>query len=300
MRNLLSTLPALFLATVATAQLQPVGPFTGTLHEEFETESYSSCVPGRVFRNHADLCTPGYSGLIVTYGWYLYYGYAMYPRGDSHSFAGTTRGHANLVFDTPVQRFGAYFGTVGYLAGGVAWFFDDQDRLLTTLPISAPRGGWAWNGWDAGHGGTKIKRVEMIANDPYNGGALLCMEDAEMDIAVGTITRRPIGCGTLTVAATGLPVIGETITFTLAGPPAPRGFVVGTPIAALPIPACPTCRLGVDGFVLAGSRFVLDIPNNPVFLDANVGAQGFALTSGPCLGSVAISDAIDVWVGLGN
>ncbi len=135
-----ATLSALFLSALATAQIATVGPFAGAFQEEFETESYSSCVPGRVFRNRADLCTPGYSGVLVTYGWYLYYGYAMYPRRDSHSFAGTTRGHANLVFDTPVQRFGAYFGTVGYLAGGVAWFFDEQDRPIATLPITAPRG----------------------------------------------------------------------------------------------------------------------------------------------------------------
>jgi hypothetical protein len=208
----------------ATAQISTTGTFTGTVTEEFETQSMSnSCVPGRVFLAQADLCTPAVNGCMITYGWLLYVGYAMYPHNQSNSFFGTTLGHAMLTFDTPAQRFGGFFGTVGYLAGGVATFYDSADNVLATLPITAPRGNWAWNGWDAG-AGAKIKRVEMVANDPYNGGALLCIDDAEYD-PYGAVAYFGSGCsgslGTPSLRATGPFGIGETLAFAVTNTAAP-------------------------------------------------------------------------------
>lgn len=290
---------SLALATPLAAQLTPIAPFTGQRQEGFETQSYSACVPGRVFQNTADFCTPGYSGVLVTYGWLLYVGYAVYPRNNSNSFAGTSLGNGVFTFDTPVQRFGAYLGTVGYLAGGTARFFDATNTLIGTQSLTAPRGGWAWNGWDVGHGGTKIKRVELIANDPYNGGALICVEDAEIDLSLGTITTTPMGCGALPIAATGLPVIGDTVTFSLgSGPAAASGFLLGTPTPPVALPICPGCTVGVNGFLVTGNSFVLDIPNDPALLDVAVSAQGFRWNGGPCLGGFSVSARADVWIGL--
>lgn len=298
--NALRTLAPAALTGALAAQLTPVGPFAATFVEEFETQSYSQCVPGRVFDDRGDFCTPGHNGVLVTFGWYLYYGYAMYPRNQSNSFAGTTLGHGWFTFDTPVQRFGAWFGTVGYLAGGVARFYDENHALIGSQPLAAPRGNWAWNGWDVGHGGAKIKQVELIGNDPYNGGALICVEDAQIDVSVGSITSRPLGCGGLPITATGIPVIGDTVTFALPASAAFQGFVVGSPIPAQPLAPCPGCQLGVQGVTLAGTSFVLDVPNDPAFLDLPVSAQGFRCGGGPCLGLLSLSDAVDVWIGLGN
>lgn len=287
----------LFLTAALTAQLTPTGPFTGFYQEGFETQSYTSCVPARVFQNHGDFCTPGHSGVLVTYGWLLYVGYAEYPRNGSNSFAGTTLGHGWFTFDAPVQRFGAYFGTVGYLAGGIANFYDANHVLIGTMPITAPRGGWAWNGWDVGHGGAKIQQIEVIANDPYNGGALICIDDAEVDVSVGSITTTTLGCGTLPITAGGLPVPGDTISLSLPTSTAFQGFVIGQPIAPQPIAACPGCQVGVSGFTAASRSLSIDVPNSPTFLDFSFAAQGFRFAGGTCLGFASVSDRVEVWIG---
>jgi hypothetical protein len=118
---------------------------------------------------------------VDTFGWLLYC--AIYPHNGSNGLFGSAFGPADFTFDVPAQRFGGYFGTNGYLPGGIANFYDTNDQLLASLAITAPACTWAWNGWDAGLG-PKIKRVELIGNDPYNGGGLLQMDDMEYDPAV--------------------------------------------------------------------------------------------------------------------
>ena len=56
---------------IATAQT-PIGPFTGTESEGFETQDspgFNPCIIGGVFNNNGDLCTPGSSGAHITSGW---------------------------------------------------------------------------------------------------------------------------------------------------------------------------------------------------------------------------------------
>lgn len=292
--------PVLLLAASLTGQVTPIPYFAGTYTEEFDQLALQGPCSPRVFGNRGDFCTPGFNGVMVTYGWLVYVGYALYPANASNGFAGVTQGHGWFTFDEPVQRFGALFGTVGYLAGGTAKLYDANHVLIATEALTAPRGSWAWNGWDVGHGGTKIKFVELTANDPYNGGALICVENAQIDPSLGTITTTPMACGALPITATGLPVIGDTVTVSLGASSAFQGFVVGTPMTPQPIAACPSCQIGVQGFVQAGSQLILDVPNNPAFLDLSLAAQGFRFTGGPCLGFVAASDRVEVWVGLGQ
>jgi hypothetical protein len=292
-KALFAVLSVFGLAAVSSAQLAPTPPFTGLYNEEFDAG-----LPGyRTLDNTASIAPSPGGQMMITYGWLVYVGYSVYPRGQSNSFLGTVVGHAVLTFDTPVQRFGAWFATVGYLPGGYARIYDDGNNLLATEPLAAPRGGpWVWDGWDAGPNGPKMKRIEFFANDPYNGGALLCIEDAECDISLGTVSTRPTGCGGLGIAVAGLPVVGDTMTFSLAGSGGFAGFVVGASDDA-PIGPCSGCTLGVSGVSVVGTSFLLDIPNSPVFLDLAISAQGFRLGAGPCLGMLQLSDTLDVRIG---
>lgn len=286
-------LPGFLLAAAASAQLTSVPQFTGAWNEEFE----SQLVGGRVFDDHATISASPGGYCVITNAWMQYVGYTVYSRNNSNSFLGSAVGHAVLTFDTPVQRFGAWFATVGYLPGGFARLYDDANNLIATRPLVAPRGSpWVWDGWDAGVLGPKFKRIEFFANDPYNGGALLCIEEAEMDIWLGTIATRSTGCGGLGIAVAGLPVMGDTLTFTLAGVTGFSGFVVGAPIST-PIGPCPGCTLGVNGATVSGTPYWLDLPNDPGFLDMQIAVQGFTFDIGPCLGMLRISDTIDIRVG---
>jgi hypothetical protein len=286
-------LSCLLSASAATAQLTSVPQFTGAYAEGFE----SPLVNGRVFHNHATVTASPGGYCMITNAWMQYVGYTVYSRNNSNSFLGSGTGYLVLTFDTPVQRFGAWFATVGYLAGGIARLYDDASNLIATQPLAAPRGTpWMWDGWDAGVLGPKIKRIELLANDPYNGGAMLCVEDAEMDIWLGTVTTRATGCGGLGIAVSGLPIVGDTLTFTMTGASAFAGYIVGARTSA-PIGPCAGCTLGANGVNMIGSPYALDIPNRASLLDLPFAVQGFSIGTGPCLNLVKISDTIDVRVG---
>jgi hypothetical protein len=182
-RPSLTILTTLVLSSIGNAQITTTGPFTGTYTEEFEhllNYPWPQCIPGRIFDNHADACTPSGNYCVDTFGWLLYC--AIYPHNGSNGLFGSAQGPVDYTFDTPAQRFGGYFGTNGYLAGGHAEFYDVNDNMIASLPITAPSCDWAWNGWDAGTG-TKFAHVLIYANDPYNGGALMQMDDMEVDPA---------------------------------------------------------------------------------------------------------------------
>lgn len=290
-------LTSLMLAGAASAQIVNTPAFSGLYNEEFD----GSLPGGRTLQNTATIAASPGGQMMLTYGWLVYVGYTVYPMGQSNSFLGTVVGHAILTFDTPVQRAGAYFAAVGYVSGGYANIYDEAGGLIATKPLAAPRGGpWVWDGWDAGVMGPKIKRIELFANDPYNGGALLCVENLQADISLGTIETRTTGCGGLGISASGLPVIGDTVTVNTTGATGFRGYVIGQPTST-PITGCPGCLIGVSGVSLIGtSQYLLDIPNNPAFLDLTVSVQGFSFGTGPCLNMLKVSDTIDIRIGEGN
>lgn len=284
----------LALEVPVTAQIVDVGPFAGANLEEFDNQ-----LPGgRILQNTATIAPSPGGQMILPQSWLVYVGYTVTAMAQSNSFLGTSVGHAVVTFDDPVQRFGAYFATVGYVSGGYALIYDDNGNLIANKPLVAPRGmPWTWDGWDAG-GGPKFKRIELFANDPYNGGALLCIDNATCDIWLGTMGTRPTGCSGLSIVASGLPELGDTVQFQVTGGSGFRAIGLGLPIDVA-LPQCPGCRVGVDALVLGGSTYVLDIPNNPAVLDATISAQAFGI-AGSCLGFLQLGDTADVRIGINH
>ena len=180
---------ALFLAVtvafggIATAQT-PIGPFTGTESEGFETQTspgFNPCIIGGVFNNNGDLCTPGSSGAHITSGWGFMC--TIFPH-DGVRFTGSAGGAYEYTFNSPVSRFGGYFGTnAGPPGGGTANFYDAANNFLGSQVIVAPHDcTWTWNGWqdDSGAG---FSRIEVPSN--VFGGAFLMMDDMEADFGGG-------------------------------------------------------------------------------------------------------------------
>ncbi|MED6333998.1 MAG: hypothetical protein VYE81_01255 [Planctomycetota bacterium] len=168
---------------IATAQT-PIGPFTGTESDGFETQqsgSFDPCIVGRVFNNNGDLCTPGSSGSHITGGWSFMC--TIQEHGGSR-FTGSAGGAYEYTFDSPVSRFGGYFGTnAGPPGGGTANFYDAANNFLGSQVIAAPADcTWTWNGWqdDSGAG---FSRIEVPSN--VFGGAFLMMDDMEADFGGG-------------------------------------------------------------------------------------------------------------------
>lgn len=184
-RPCLAFLSAAALASVASAQVAPIGPFMGSLSESFETQSgqFTQCVNGRVFNNTADLCTPGNSGCNIVGGWSFY---CMIFADTGGQFFGSLAGYAEYSFDTPVQRFGGMFGNNVNVDDGIAVFFDASGNQLASLTIHAPANcTWNWNGWDAGSG-PRIKRVQVWGLSPQGNGGYLMMDSMQCDIGPGS------------------------------------------------------------------------------------------------------------------
>jgi len=114
-------------------------------------------------------------------------------------------------------------------------------------------------------------------------------------LAPGGIGGRASGNGEMQMSFSGSPAIGQSFTMTLSTNSVLSGVIAGFP-ATIPIPGdpCPGAYLGVDGFVVMGNPYSLAVPANPAFVGIQLAFQGFDLTGGTCLGSIAISDTIDV------
>jgi hypothetical protein len=187
LRSHLTLLLALAFSASASAQVTTIGPFTGAQSEGFENGPqviFLPCVPQRVFNNTADLCTPGNSGCHTTSGWGFYC--SIYPHSGARLF-GSAGGYAEYTFDTPVQRFGGYFGNhTPDPSFGTVILFDVNNNQLFSGPINTPNDCiWHWGGWDAGTTGGKIKRA-AIYGAPQFGGGFELMDDMEYDLAGGT------------------------------------------------------------------------------------------------------------------
>lgn len=61
----------------------------------------------------------------------------------------TPTGWTVFEFDTPIVRFGGYFGMLSDVAGGNVSFLDAQGATVETLDFEIPRNEWTWRGWSS-------------------------------------------------------------------------------------------------------------------------------------------------------
>jgi hypothetical protein len=176
------------LAASASAQITPIGPFSGTMNEAPTTNfGFAQCVPGRVFSNAADLCTfdangaPA-TGIHATIGWS--FGCVIFPHSGTH-FYGSASGIPEFNFDAPIMRFGGYFGAnhdTIVAGGGTLTFYDQGNNPIgSPLQMTLPScGSWEWRGWEST---VPIKRIK-IASSAFGGGFIM-MDDLTADPSGG-------------------------------------------------------------------------------------------------------------------
>ena len=170
------------LSSAASAQIITSAPFTGQHSEDLESSPYgsSTCVPGRVFGNTADLCDPVGNGLIVTSGWSFM---CQIGTHGGVKLAGSSGGPAEFRFDQPATRFGGFFGTNCGSPDATVEFYDINNALITSLTATIPANcTWSWSGWQV-VGGPAIKRVKLIGLNPYGGG-FVDMDDVQVDYGI--------------------------------------------------------------------------------------------------------------------
>ncbi len=105
-------------------------------------------------------------------------------------------------------------------------------------------------------------------------------------------TTRPSQCGTLSIAASGSPVIWQTVQFDIGSAPL-SGTILGFP-GFIPLNAlgC-NCWQGVDQGLYLGNPLVWTIPNNPQYVGLTLSVQGWTIAGTNCFGFVDLSDTVD-------
>ncbi len=193
-RSALSIIALVTAAGAASAQITPIGPFSGSNHETFENIGLwppdGPCVfcvsdPGAF----GGICTiesvDGSASIHVTGGW----GFVcnIGPNFTPRISAATGGGGYDYHFSggSPVSQFGGYFGTNCGVADGTAQFYDGCGNLIGSAPITAPADcSWTWNGWSFS---VPVYKVRIIGN--FGGGGYLQMDDMEAT----TVSPGPTG-----------------------------------------------------------------------------------------------------------
>jgi len=212
------------LCTAASAQVVPVGPFTGTATEGFEASTpgqFTMCISPRPFNNTADLCTPGGNGAHVTGGWGFMC--SLPPHSGSRLY-GSAGGPSEWTFDSPAQRFGGYFATNSGSADATVEFYNSAGTLIDTETAMVPANcTWVWNGWQSN--AADIKRVLITGLNPFGGGFVM-MDDMEYDGGPGGCTGNvTVYCTSKVNSAGCTPSIGATGTPSAS---AGSGFMIST------------------------------------------------------------------------
>lgn len=110
----------------------------------------------------------------------------------------------------------------------------------------------------------------------------------------GVYSYAVVNCGGAVIQHTGgVPAIGAALEFEVPNATL-AGFVIGFPQApAIPVPGCAGCLVGVNGAGILLNPLPLAIPPDVRFVGVDLAVQGFELANGPCLGSIALTDAVN-------
>jgi hypothetical protein len=179
-------LAGLAFSASAFGQISTTGPFTGDSSENFNALPFPVFVAefSDLFDGSVDMKSypAGSSGLHATGGWGFF---SSIPARSAPRLVGGAGTNVEWVFNTPVARFGGYFGTNADVPGATITFFDvNNNQIGSTLDVNCPNTPtnsveWAWNGWDST---VPIARALLIATNQFGG---FIMED-DMELGFGS------------------------------------------------------------------------------------------------------------------
>lgn len=166
-----SAIIACGVAAHANAQIVPIGEFTGDQSEGFEALPIGFFTSHPVFDNTGVVQTiDGSNTLLIALRGWSFMG-IVFPHSGL-KFMGGSIALPEWVFDVPALQFGGFFTTNSGTSDAVAFFYDEFDNLLASLPVTAPAdNSWVWNGWETQ--GVGIKRVVIDGNNPFGGGFIM-------------------------------------------------------------------------------------------------------------------------------
>lgn len=150
----------------------------------------------------------------------------------------------------------------------------------------------------SGHGYYSPMFAAANDYDGISGTPLSIDADALTAAPSGLFVQRTTACSTTGITWSGNAIPGGAVTVSVGASPNLRGMIVGTPVSVV-LGFCPSCTLGVDGFLWNGDSFTLFVPLSPAVVGFTFSAQGFELapSGAPCLNQISLTDTVDVTIG---
>jgi hypothetical protein len=178
-------------ASLATADVIPLGPFTGDMSEGFESIGAPGSYPELpLFDGHATLDDTLSGIAVIAYNW-TGTGGTLLPYAGAY-FGGTPTGSQTLVVHEPVLQFGGYISTVSDVPGARAVFRDVDGETIATLDATIMPVTWGWQGWSSD---TPIGSIEFTGNGPF-GNRPIQFDNLEV-----TFVPEPASLGLIAVGA---------------------------------------------------------------------------------------------------
>lgn len=110
-------------------------------------------------------------------------------------------------------------------------------------------------------------------------------------------STRAGGCGSITLAYGGYPVIGHSVDLAVSGSDPFKAIAIGFPTPMAQLGGCVGCTWGITGGTTVASPYSLAVPYIPTLVGMTLSAQGFTIgTGGPCIGQVKLTGAVDFTV----
>jgi len=180
------------LTTGVDAQIMSVDPFTGDATETWETIAPPGPTPGPVdiLDDQATAHDTLTNNVMIAFNLVSFEtGEEIFAR-NGNFMAGAPTGWFTVEFDTPVEQFGTYIGTVDVVSGGQVSFFDDADNVIGTVPLDLPLNEWQWHGWRSDQ---PFSRIE-IQGDPTPGTPIV-LDDTQANFvpAPGSVGLLAMG-----------------------------------------------------------------------------------------------------------
>ena len=107
------------------------------------------------------------------------------------------------------------------------------------------------------------------------------------------VSTRSGGCGGLPITYSGRPTLGDSMHFTVGGSDPFRALMLGFPAPMAPLGVCTSCYFGIANAVTVPTPYHWPVPYVPAMVGVTLSAQGFSVGSGPCLGQLKLTDALD-------
>jgi hypothetical protein len=173
---------AFLLPAAAQGQIMPIGPFTGSHFDNFNSFAGGS-------GGHAQLDI--FQGFCLvrntTQGGSLKIEFSSERGGDlvvprSSPVMMGQLGISEWTFDAPIYQYGGYFENNSRFDDATIEFYDTNNTLIGSVTANIPRLAqtWTWNGWQST---VPIQKVRVIGNDTLFLNGFIWWEDFSITIA---------------------------------------------------------------------------------------------------------------------